>query len=363
LHPATGPGHSLVLLMTAAVSTLCLPRISKGVPSRVTGVSEGGSLVASLFAEREALGLPTIYPDSKVHRDIDDVLLKNLYALGYEPNAYSERYIKIQMSAICEPCEFEDGTELLSSYVVSPCDCVINLHEPIMALEKKCPGLGETVMYWIKALTDKQCIPGFVTGDALYELFSSYRLEDAETDEDAMESLLLNGYGEEDAETYLPSVIKASLGGEIFLKPQQKIKAGQLRKQLDQAGFEGAARLLQLLKRELPAKFARAREALFKGPPQYWQGYNFDVLLIGGNQPMHAMTEFIDQMDNDRSNNGEPDDLLFVQRAELNLKPDGSLAEQHLDGLQVLAKLFNAWTGIEEAISLILDHAKDAKTH
>lgn len=349
--------------MTAAVSTLCLPRISKGVPSMVTGASEGGSLVASLFAEREALGLPTIYPDSKLHRDIDEVVLKNLYALGYKPNGYSERYIKIQMSAICPPYEFECGTELLSSYVVSPSDCIINLHEPIMSLEQSSPGLGETVMYWIKAITDKQCIPGFITGDSLYELFSSYRLEDAQTDEEAMEVLLENGYGQEDAETYLPSVIKASLGGDIFMQPAQKIKAGQLRKQLDKAGFKDAARLVQLLKKELPAKFAQAREALLEGPPYYWQGYNFEVLLVGGDQPMDAMTEFIDQMDNDRASDGEPDDLLFVQRAELNLNPDGSLAEHHLDGLLVLAKLFNAWTGIEEVFSLLLDHAKDKKTH
>ncbi|ABD72094.1 hypothetical protein Rfer_4408 (plasmid) [Rhodoferax ferrireducens T118] len=349
--------------MTAAVSTLCLPRISKGVPCIVTGESEGGSLVASLFAEREALGLPTIYPDSKVHRDIDEVVLKNLYELGYKPNGYSERYIKIQMSAICEPYEFEDGTELLSSYVVSPADCVINLHEPIMSLEQSSPGLGETVMYWIKAITDKQCIPGFVTGETLFEMFSCYRLEDAQTDEEAMELLLQNGYGKEDAETYLPSVIKASLGGEIFINPQQKIKARQLRKQLDQAGFKGAARLVQLLKKELPAKFAQARDALFKGPPHFWQAYSFDVLLVGGDQPMDAITEFIDQMDNDRSNNGESDDLLFVQRAELNTNPDGSLAEHHLDGLLVLANIFNAWTGIEEVISLLLDHVKDRKTH
>lgn len=345
--------------MAAVVSTLCLPRISKKIPLSVTAKSTGSAHVASLFAEREALGLPTIYPDASVHRDIEEVLLKNLCAVGYQPNAYSERYIKISVCAINGDIDFDDGSELLNNYVVAPEAIQINLQEPITKLEGVCAGLGETVMYWIKTAMDKQCIPGFKMADTLYELFATYRLEDAETDAEAFDLLVGMGYHEDEAKTYLPSVIKNSLGGDIFIAPKQKVKAGELLKQLKQAEFKNAARLVQLLKKELPSKFGQARDALLKGPTYYWQSYSFDVLITGGSRnhnDQNAIREFIDQMDNDRANNGESDDELFVQRVDVKLNSDGSFAHSYKDGLQVLAKLFNAWTCLEEVISLLDEH-------
>lgn len=340
--------------MAAAVATLCLPVISKKVPVRHTVKTTGSTALASLFAEREALGLPTVYPDASIHSDINDVLMKNLYALGYKPNAFSERFMRIHCCVIGDPYEFESGDDLLSNYVVILDDVWIDLKAAIERLERSCLGLGETVMYWIKEASTKQCIPGFKTGATLYELFASYRLEDCENDEDALEALLINGYEPEDAQAYLPSVVLAALGGEIFIKPKQKIKAAQLLKQLELAKFKDAARLVQLLTREMPHKFKQVRDKLFD-LPHYWEAYNFNVLITGGGNDCNPIREFIDQMENDRASNGEPDDELFVQRVGLNIKPDGSMADRHKDGLQVMARLFNAWTCLDEVLGRLQD--------
>lgn len=340
--------------MAAAVATLCLPQISKKVPVRHTVKTTGSAAVASLFAEREALGLPTVYPDASIHSDINDVMMKNLYALGYKPNAYSERFLGINFSVIGDPYEFESGDDLLSNYIVILDDVWIDLKEPIERLEKSCPGLGETVMYWIIEASRKHCIPGFKTSDTLYELFASYRLEECENDADALEALLINGYTPEDAQAYLPSVVKAALGGEIFIKPKQKIKTAQLLKLLELAKFKDAARLVQLLTREMPHKFKQVREKLFELPHR-WEAYNFNVLIAGGGQHCDPICEFVDQMANDRASDGDPEDELFVQRVGLNFKPDGSMANRHKDGLQVMARLFNAWTCLDEVLGRLQD--------
>lgn len=344
--------------MTTAITTLALPRISPRVAVQLTVERKGGHELASLFAEREALGLPTIYPDHRVHATIDDAVLANLYALGYKPNAYSENYIAISCSVINTSFEAESGDELLSNHVVDLDARRISLHQPIMALEAACAGLGETVMHWFKKVSDKDCIPGFVMGHDVAQLFCDYRLESAETDEEARESMENMGYEDPDEiEAQLPSAVRASLGGDIFLKPKRTIGLRQLPAQLKKAGFKNAPRLLQLLRKELPERCKIAKAAILDGPPTHWPWARFPVLITGQvpDAETHVIDGFLDEVENEAANNGESTDLFFVQRVALNFN-NTALAPPHKDGLAVLAHLFNAWTSLDEVLTLLLDY-------
>lgn len=344
--------------MTTAITTLALPRISPRVAVQLTVERNGGHELASLFAEREALGLPTIYPDHRVHATIDDAVLANLHALGYQPNAYSENHFQICCNVINEGFEPEDGDQLLSNFVVDLPQKRISLHQPILALEAACAGLGETLMHWLNKVDHKAAIPGFVKGGDVLQLYTDYRLESAETDEEAFEHMVAMGYeDEDDIRAMVPSAVRASLGGDIFLKPKRKLTLRELPAQLKKAGFKNAERLLQLLRKELPARCQVANKAIHSGPIHRWRWDGFAVLITGESEQYapHVINGFLDELENDHNNNGESTDLLFVQRVELNFN-NTALAPPHKDGLAVLAHLFNAWTSLDEVLTLLLDY-------
>lgn len=348
--------------MPAVVDTLCLPKLSAKIPVKVHSVGASTHPIASLFAEREALGLKSIAPDTKLHKSINDCVMQNLYALGYKPNASSERFLKINLCAIGDPMQFEEGTELQTNYVVKLDECRINLSEPILRLESKVAGLGETVLYWMKRNSDKHCIPGFKLGSDLFQLFKDYRLESCETDEEALSCLQDIGDDEENIPTHLPSAVSQSLGGDLFIKPKRVLNKKDFLAGLIAAEVPNPERLVQLLTRQCAATFKKARAALDSGPAHYWTWDVFDVVVWGGDdQSKTSITGFLDDMDNDRCQNGESDDELFVQRVGIEYisTTDTYIAQ---DGLQVLAKMFNAWTCLDEILSIITEPFADTNS-
>ena len=138
-----------------------------------------------------------------------------------------------------------------------------------------------------------------------------------------------------------------------MLKPTRKLDRPRLLQELQKAGIKEAVRLCELLTRVMPQQFKKARKALFEaGPVHYWPYETYAVCLSGADGMQTALTEFIDQCLQDNANNGEPDDDLFVQRIDV---PDEKNPRGYRDGLATLAQIFNAWTCLDEVLSLLMD--------
>ena len=324
-------------------ATLSLPDIASSVPLSVTG-NVGGSNehpVTVMLSQRLSLGLPHVLPDPTKHATLQDCIIDNLKAVGYRPNAFSERVIELTLDADFDTEYLECAEQIDQAYAIYTDSKKINLFDPLNSLESHCTGLGETVMYWLNHRNKF-----FATSGDCFELFCDYRLEGCDEDEIAKEHLLDMGYGEGDLTPWLPSYVKHSLGGSTFVKPEQRLCNEEFLSSLQQLTTD-ADRLYQLLTQELPNANEKARN---NQSNFFRQGY-FDSIVIGyfrEGQDM-AITEVLDEEYNVSMQEGE-EKLLIIDR--LSEKIDNQQIINH-DGLEMVADVLNIYTILDELITLL----------
>lgn len=335
---------------------LCIPRLSLDIPLSI--VNHG---LARLYAERQALGLPTIYPDKKVHKDLDEVIVKNLKALGFTPNRFTEKHFGFGLHLGVEPYDYDGSSQALQThYVVTLDGGSSNFFETLEVLDQASPHLGEYIWHLIRQ-ADLDVLPGVVTPNSVYDLLSSFRLEDAENDEEAMEAMASWGYEEDAIASMLPSALKGALGGERVFATRKPPNTFDLRDELAATGLKDAEHLADLLQKRLPEAVETFKEAHDAGPPSCKE-YRMSSFRIMASQGGYSSTvdEFLSELEDDMANNGDPQDDFMVQRVGLNFK-EKIPTHKPLDGLAVVAKLLNAYTVMDELVERLLDIPKQLK--
>jgi PRTRC genetic system protein F len=332
------------------VSTLCLPRLSNEIPVEVNK-----SAVTSLFAERYVLGLPTIYPDPKLHTSIKEVMLKNIKALGFTPNAFSEKHFGIGLCIDSGEMD-NDSVTMETCYVLTLDDCDINLHATTTALNKAFPGLGEAIWYWMKEANISSGLPGVSLPTDVLDLFVDFKLESAQTDKEAIECLAQLIDDSDEVESYLPSTLTKKLGGASVIRPKEPKTPKSLAKDLKSVGIKDGARIADILTKELPQRIKAILE-LLRGEGAIphltsYQLFNARLWAHKGDEP-ERLQEFRREMMDDMGNNGDSLDNMFIQRVGLNLKEKVPTHKAH-DGLVVVAKVLNALTTMDELIDRLL---------
>ena len=341
------------------VSTLCLPRMSTEIPVQI-----GKSVIASLFAERYALGLPTIYPDPKQHTSIKEVILKNIKALGFVPNAFSEKHFGVGLCVHSDEMDFDtNDIDLEASYVMTMDEDDINLHETTTALNKALPKLGETVWYWLKEAKIDTGLPGVSLPSDVLDLFIDYRLESAQDDQEAIECLSQWMEDGDDIEGNLPSTLTKQLGGPQIINPRAPKTPKSLSKDLKSVGVKDGARIAEILTKELPQRI-KAITDLLRGDKSIpnrgsYSLFNARLWSHKGDEPT-VLERFRQEMQDDMANNGESLDNFYVQRVGLNFKEKVPTHNAH-DGLVVVARVLNALTTMDELVDRLLSVPKQIK--
>jgi PRTRC genetic system protein F len=324
---------------------LCIPRLSPEIPLSI--VNHG---LARLFAERQALGLPTIYPDSKVHKDLDEVIVKNLKALGFTPNQFTEKHFGFGLHLGVEPWDYDGSDEPLQThYVVTLDGGSANFFETLNALDTASPKLGEYLWYLIDKV-DVSSLPGVVTPTSVYDMYKSFRLEDAEDDDEALEMLASFGYEEDAIPKMLPSAIQMEMGGDRVFKPRVPPKAFDLCKALKALGLPDAEQLSDLVLTRLPRAISSFKQADSEGPPSVDE-YRMSSFRVSASKNGYAsaIDNFLSDCEDDMASNGDPQDDFLVQRVGLNFEEKKPTHKPH-DGLAVVAKLLNAYTAMDELV-------------
>ena len=342
------------------INFLCISRIAAEVP--VTFQKSG---TAALFAERQYLGLPTVYPDATKHKSIRDVIVRNLKALGFEPNQYTEKYCRLGLHAGAEPYDYEDSGDVAihTHYVLNVDDANLNFGPAIKALNKAQPRLGESLWYLLIESQLLSSLPGVMQPQEINSMFQDWRTESSTTDEEAREFMESNGYEEDLILASLPSTLTKQLGGKSILKPRPPQRPKNFLADLKNAGIKDAKELSDLLTKRI-TKVVKAIKAARAIAPPFNQPYELFPIRVWANNgpPPSSLVDFMDELMQHRAENGEPIDHLFLQRVGINPKSKVT-THNALDGLAFLAQLLQGYTCLDELAERLKNIPNQVKEH
>lgn len=373
-------GRSALVHLTMLGTALALPRISPKVPVAIDFAERNGKAhLEEILEERLIRGWRTTLPDPAVHKHPVEALEQTLQRLagGYK---VSETYVTTAMCTYEPAMNTESGASLDNYYSVEVGSVVVNLGGSIARLEKTTKGLGETIIALLDAPSLKGAIPGAMFAKDVHGLYRHYRLEDwdeekyspQEEDEIARQFLLDAGYEADDVDNHLPSAFSEGLGGRMFTHPQVRIPKSELSLHLERAGFKDREEFLQLLLTDYPKAYRAARKAIDPVEDFYWGRDMIDVLICGreGDDFPAAITDFIDDRNNDRMQCGDPEFAFAVNRlAECRPQPGKGKGKGRgrgkkkipaqgveSDGLKVTALMLKAYSLLDRMLVLLKQH-------
>lgn len=355
--------------MLPVAACLTLPRIASKVPKRIKLYGNTGTdPLEDLLIERVHHGLPLRLPQPKVHRTAADVVMAQL--TQWVPEAELQpRMLRMYADIAVDPFSPESGEDMGPGLLVDLPAKVICIRKPIHKLERKVPGLGQTVLACLHGTY--AAIPGPLTDRDLWSMFVDYRLEGDHTEAGAREVLENMGWEEDAIPDMLPSAIEREVGGKQFLEPRRVLKGAQLLCALREAGVADAEELDTLLRYRLPRQRARARTSLDQHPAPYWPVHNVGTWLtcteIDRREQHGALFGFADELYNDFMQYGDPDWTLVVNRVSVLSEEDTARRKsrqdpshrakpahpQTADGLKTIALILRAWCTLDRALCIL----------
>ncbi len=324
---------------------LSLPALGRGVPRRISLGSPGATLLKWIKA-RHALGLAWHPPGDTFPASVEAWLQGMLVAAGWCKPARPLRGPWAQTIWFGETTPY--GNNAPEMFLSLRFDAEERFYLPRMhRMHAAVPGLSS----WILAQLGATFVPGLTLPEQIFDCYVDYRLGGYSDDEGAAHFLVEEfEYDESSISDMLPSVVKATLGGDVFVYPAghscyaESPTIYRLVADLTRAGVKNAQRLAELLLKDLPTTSAKADS--WRNRPASTSLTNAAMVFVGELDPGSATYQFLDELYQGDMGDGEED------RGEVNIEP-AKTADPLDDELCQAAALLNMWQVIGEILNLL----------